>query len=70
MDECKSFKKEYDKCFNTWFRDKFLKGSNDDSMCSELLKHYTGCVKKAMKDKDIDIRELRRYHTEIGSKDE
>lgn len=45
MDECKSFKKEYDKCFNTWFRDKFLKGSNDDSMCSELLKNYTGCVK-------------------------
>lgn len=45
MDECKSFKKEYDKCFNTWFRDKFLKGSDDDSMCSELLKNYTGCVK-------------------------
>lgn len=45
MDECQSFKKEYDKCFNTWFRDKFLKGSNDDSVCSELLKNYTGCVK-------------------------
>jgi len=45
MDECKAFKKEYDKCFNIWFRDKFLKGSNDDSMCSELLKSYTGCVK-------------------------
>lgn len=25
---------------------------------------------KAMKDKDIDIRELRRYHSEIGPKDE
>lgn len=25
---------------------------------------------KAMKDKDIDITELRQYHTIIGSKDE
>lgn len=45
MDECKSFKKKYENCFNIWFRDKFLKGINDDSMCSELLKNYTSCVK-------------------------
>ncbi|XP_025205321.1 TP53-regulated inhibitor of apoptosis 1-B-like [Melanaphis sacchari] len=67
MDECKSFKKEYDKCFNTWFRDNFLKGSNDDSMCSELLKNYTECIKKAMKDKDIVIDDFRRYHPKISS---
>lgn len=45
MDECKHLKKEYDKCFNTWFREIFLKGNDDDSVCSELLKNYTGCVK-------------------------
>jgi len=67
MDECKSFKKEYDKCFNIWFRDKFLKGSNDDSVCSELLKNYTECVKKAMKEKDIIIDDdFRRYHPKIS----
>ncbi|VVC26544.1 Hypothetical protein CINCED_3A010316 [Cinara cedri] len=71
MDECNSFKKEYEKCFNIWFRDKFLKGIDDDSMCSKLLKNYTNCVKKAMEGKDIDIEELRSYHSEkIGSKDE
>ncbi|XP_016662326.1 TP53-regulated inhibitor of apoptosis 1 isoform X2 [Acyrthosiphon pisum] len=67
MDECKSFKKQYDKCFNAWFRDKFLKGSNDDSVCSELLKNYTGCVKNAMKEKDIVIGEFRRYHPKVSS---
>lgn len=45
MDECESFRNKYDKCFNTWFRDKYLKGIDDDSMCSDLLKNYTGCVK-------------------------
>ncbi|CAI6348209.1 unnamed protein product [Macrosiphum euphorbiae] len=67
MDECKSFKKQYDQCFNAWFRDKFLKGSNDDSVCSELLKNYTGCVKKVMKDKDIDIGEFRPFSPNISS---
>lgn len=31
---------------------------------------YQYFFQKAMKDKNIDLAELRRYHSEFGSKDE
>ncbi|XP_050435875.1 TP53-regulated inhibitor of apoptosis 1-B-like isoform X2 [Adelges cooleyi] len=70
MEECASVKKDYDQCFNSWFKDKYLKGDDDDSMCSELLKNYTNCVKKAMKDRDVDVSDLLRYHSSVRFQDD
>ncbi|KAL3275437.1 hypothetical protein HHI36_020198 [Cryptolaemus montrouzieri] len=57
---CTDLKREYDACFNLWFSDHFLKGNYDDSMCATLLKTYQQCVKKAMKEQNIDIYEVQR----------
>lgn len=53
--ECQDLKKQYDACFNRWFKDHFLKGMKDDSMCSAVFITYQDCVKKAMKEKNIDL---------------
>lgn len=44
MEACKELKEKYDRCFNDWFADKFLRGVHDDSDCASLLKLYTECV--------------------------
>lgn len=49
MESCNQLKKQYDDCFNHWFSEKFLKGDNDDSACSSLLKTYTDCVQASLK---------------------
>ncbi|CAH0381570.1 unnamed protein product [Bemisia tabaci] len=58
MDACSHLKEQYDTCFNTWFTQKFLKGDYDDEMCAPLLKVYTQCVKKAMKEEKLDFKEF------------
>ncbi|XP_049873579.1 TP53-regulated inhibitor of apoptosis 1-like [Pectinophora gossypiella] len=57
-EECTELKKKYDDCFNTWFTDKFLRGNHDDSMCSSIFKVYQDCVKNAMKQQNIDFKEI------------
>ncbi|VVC26543.1 Hypothetical protein CINCED_3A010316 [Cinara cedri] len=43
----------------------------ENNLCDAPFIHYIDCLKKAMEGKDIDIEELRSYHSEkIGSKDE
>lgn len=59
-EECTQLKREYDACFNVWFSDHFLKGNYNDSMCSTLLKTYQECVKKAMKEQNIDLNEVEK----------
>jgi len=54
--ECTPLKTVYDTCFNTWYSEKFLKGVQSDE-CEELFTVYQACVKKALKEKDIDIEE-------------
>lgn len=44
-ENCNELKKQYDACFNTWFAEKFLKGSTNDSVCAPLFKIYQQCVK-------------------------
>lgn len=44
-ENCNELKKQYDACFNTWFAEKFLKGSTNDSVCAPLFKIYQHCVK-------------------------
>ncbi|KAJ0176721.1 hypothetical protein K1T71_007900 [Dendrolimus kikuchii] len=57
-EECTELKKKYDDCFNSWFSDKFLKGDHDDSMCAGIFKIYQECVKTAMKQQNIDFKEI------------
>eukprot|EP00127_Corallochytrium_limacisporum_P003439 Clim_evm67s149 gene=Clim_evmTU67s149 len=66
-EECTKLKHEYDKCFNKWYSEKFLKGDYT-SDCDELFKKYKACVLKAVLDKKIlekeeDI-EIGKYNFE------
>jgi len=45
--ECNDLKQKYDDCFNYWFARKFLNGEKDLSMCDDLMKEYSKCVKVA-----------------------
>lgn len=54
--DCAEFKKVYDNCFQNWFTNHFLKGETDDSMCKEQFQKYSECVRKAMKDQNIDMK--------------
>lgn len=56
-EECNELKREYDNCFNAWFREKYLKGIYTDS-CSGIFKKYQACVKNAMKEQGMDLTEL------------
>ncbi len=59
--ECNELKQKYDACFNVWFSEKFLKGSpdaDDDSMCKPIFLVYRECVRKAMQQQKIDLKEV------------
>lgn len=58
-EECLPLKKAYEECFNKWFSEKFLKGLAEDT-CSEPFRVYKDCVKKAIKDKNLDLWELEK----------
>ena len=57
--ECTPLKLEYDKCFNHWFREHYLKGDTVD-LCTDLFKKYQACVKNAMKEQGMDLTELEQ----------
>ncbi|CAG4965261.1 unnamed protein product [Parnassius apollo] len=57
-EECTDLKKRYDDCFNSWFSERFLKGDHDDSVCAGIFKVYQECVKNAMKQQNIDFKEI------------
>ena len=42
--DCQELKRDYDTCFNAWFKDSFLKGKSEDT-CAPLFKVYQTCVK-------------------------
>lgn len=44
-ENCTDLKKQYDDCFNSWFSEKFLRGSMDDAVCSGIFSVYQQCVK-------------------------
>ncbi|KAL5017262.1 hypothetical protein ScPMuIL_006851 [Solemya velum] len=58
-DACQDLKKSYDECFNKWFAEGFLKGLKDDP-CSNIFRSYQDCVKKSIKEKQIDLWELEK----------
>ena len=46
-EECTPLKAKYDDCFNTWFRDSFLKGKVElghDQACGEFFRNYQACL--------------------------
>lgn len=47
LDErCTPQKTKYDECFNSWFRDSFLKGrGNHEEACGRLFADYQTCLK-------------------------
>ncbi|KAG5345113.1 TRIA1 inhibitor, partial [Acromyrmex charruanus] len=61
---CNDLKQQYDICFHTWFSEKFLKGDTSDSTCSHLFKMYQQCVKKAMKEHHIELKEMEINYLE------
>ncbi|XP_037810769.1 TP53-regulated inhibitor of apoptosis 1-like [Lucilia sericata] len=65
-DDCNELKRKYDECFNLWFSERFLKGDNDDSMCAPIFKVYQECVKKAMQEQKIELREIEADYTTGG----
>ncbi|AMD20854.1 HDR112Cp [Eremothecium sinecaudum] len=44
--ECTPLKEEYDKCFNHWYSEKFLKGQSRENECAEQWYTYMECVDK------------------------
>ena len=48
-ESCTPLKKNYDNCFNSWFRDVFLKNNSSkqehDKVCGEQFKEYQACLK-------------------------
>ncbi|XP_033219794.1 TP53-regulated inhibitor of apoptosis 1-like isoform X1 [Belonocnema kinseyi] len=69
-ESCNELKKEYDSCFHAWFSEKFLKGETNESMCAPLLKVYQQCVKKAMKEQQIELKDVELNYLEDDKKDE
>ncbi|XP_063972182.1 TP53-regulated inhibitor of apoptosis 1-like [Diachasmimorpha longicaudata] len=65
---CNDIKRDYDTCFQTWFTENFLKGDTNDSMCAPLFKVYQQCVKKAMKEQNIELKDIEVNH--LGTENE
>ncbi|XP_026467053.1 TP53-regulated inhibitor of apoptosis 1-like [Ctenocephalides felis] len=69
---CNELKKQYDTCFNNWFAENFLRGNTEDTACAAVFKLYQACVKKAMKDQNIEFKEITEidYLTHEYSKED
>lgn len=52
--DCQELKETYEKCFNSWFTEHFLKGDTSDP-CAPVFVQYQKCVKAAVKNLKIDI---------------
>eukprot|EP00051_Salpingoeca_urceolata_P028329 m.486322 g.486322 ORF g.486322 m.486322 type:complete len:74 (+) comp24318_c0_seq1:178-399(+) len=59
---CTPHKHKYDACFNVWYSEKYLQGKTGakDNPCTPLLEEYSICVKRALKEKGIEIEELSK----------
>ncbi|XP_075912210.1 TP53-regulated inhibitor of apoptosis 1 [Petromyzon marinus] len=54
---CTELKRAYDRCFNSWFSERFLKGEHRSGAdpCAEIFKGYQTCLKKAIKEQNIPL---------------
>ncbi|XP_022188016.1 TP53-regulated inhibitor of apoptosis 1-like [Nilaparvata lugens] len=60
--QCTDLKQQYDACFQTWFTERFLKGDMNDEICAPLFRVYQQCLKKTMKEKQIEFKEVDKDH--------
>lgn len=51
--ECTEMKQKYDKCFNEWYSEKFLKGKSNQNECQDVWDQYQTCVKAALHSQGI-----------------
>ncbi|XP_017125390.1 TP53-regulated inhibitor of apoptosis 1 [Drosophila elegans] len=65
-EDCNELKQQYDACFNNWFSERFLKGQTDDSACAPIFRIYQECVKRAIREKNINLQEIDPIY-ETGS---
>ncbi|XP_012277920.1 TP53-regulated inhibitor of apoptosis 1-like isoform X2 [Orussus abietinus] len=61
---CNELKRQYDSCFHMWFSERFLKGDADDSVCLPMFKMYQQCIKKAIKEQNIELKDVEVDHLE------
>jgi len=57
---CSELKQSYDSCFNSWFTEKFLRGDQSLDVCTPFFQVYQDCVKKAIKEQKIDLKDIER----------
>nr|XP_015921858.1 TP53-regulated inhibitor of apoptosis 1 [Parasteatoda tepidariorum] len=63
--DCIELKKEYEKCFNYWYSERFLKNKEGDlSICEPLFQEYQKCLKVAIKKNNIPLWELDKVQNE------
>ncbi|KAI9141576.1 hypothetical protein BKA69DRAFT_1072829 [Paraphysoderma sedebokerense] len=62
---CTPLKQTYDKCFNKWYTEKFLKGELEPE-CDELFVKYKECVMKAIKQRNLDTM-IAESHNDSSS---
>ena len=51
--DCQELKRDYDTCFQGWFKDSFLKGKSTEDTCAPLFKVYQTCVKVSKATKTV-----------------
>lgn len=60
MEKCKNVKTEYDKCFEKWYSEKFLKGDVSES-CRDEFEEYRDCIVEHMQG-TIAEKQLKKYN--------
>ncbi|KAG5440042.1 hypothetical protein PCK2_000650 [Pneumocystis canis] len=51
--ECNELKHKYDSCFNNWYANRYLQGSQSLEECDELFQEYKTCFMKVIQEKPI-----------------
>ena len=52
--ECTPLKHKYERCFYSWYSDRFLKGTAVEDDCKELFDQYQQCLQRALKQRNVD----------------
>ncbi|PVV03116.1 hypothetical protein BB560_002417 [Smittium megazygosporum] len=63
--ECTPLKEEYEKCFNKWYSEKFLKGDKEDA-CKELFIKYRKCISSTLESTGLS-KTINNARPHIGS---
>lgn len=56
-EECNDLKQRYDRCFNNWYSECFLKGRTEDP-CKQIFEQYQNCLRKAASELNLQLWEI------------